>query len=78
MIRVYENPSVPDVVDANVCPRTISMAVTSAAMPQKARVGTSHLPLAGDWKLRGVYRASQTVVFIQVSVSVSSFGSDPC
>lgn len=78
MTCVNENLGFPDAVDANVCPKSTLVAVTPAAKPQNARVGTSHLPLSGDWQLRGGCQTSQTVVFIQVSVSSSGLGSYQC
>jgi hypothetical protein len=78
MIRIYENLVVPDAVDANVCPKTTSMAATSEAKRQKARAEASHPHRWGDWKVRRGGRVCETAVFIQVSVSASGFGSDPC
>lgn len=78
MICVYENFVVPDAVNANVCPKTISMAATAAAKHQKARAEVSELPSSGDSRVWGSSRESETGVFIQVSVSSSGFGSGQC
>jgi hypothetical protein len=78
MIGVHENLGVAHAVDANVRPKPTSMAANLAAKHQKPCAGTSHLPLSDDWRLGGGCRASQTVVFIQVSVSSSGLGSDQC
>ncbi len=71
MIGIYENLGVPDAANASARPKTISMAATSAATYQNARADVLRQPLSGDWKSWSCCRASQTVVFIQISASAS-------
>ena len=71
MIGVYETLGVPDAANASVRPKTISMAATSAATHQNVRAEVPRQPLSGDWKSRSRCRASQTVIFIQISASAS-------
>lgn len=78
MIGVYEILVLPDAVKANVCPKTISMAVVSAAKRQNARAEVSQLPSPGDSRLWGSRWAPEAVVFIQVSMSASGLGSGQC
>jgi len=78
MICVYENLVVPDAVDANVCPQTTSRVVIFAAKHEKTRTEVSPLPASGDLRFWGSSRASETVVFIQVSVISNGLGSGQC
>ena len=78
MICVYEILVLPDAVKANVCPKTISTPVVSAAKRQKARAEVSPLPSPGDSRLWGSRWAPETVVFIQVSVISNGLGSGQC
>ena len=78
MICVYENLVVPDAGKVNVCPKTSSLAATSGVKRQKTRAEVAKLPSSGDLTLSSSRRVSETVVFIQVSVSSRGLGSGQC